>query len=58
MIKNIFIKLINYVECNGELEKAAFYDEDFASIDFKKDDKSYSITIRCEKVNTDANNGN
>jgi hypothetical protein len=38
----------------GELQKANYYDEDFATLEFKKDGKIYSVSLRCEEV-TDGN---
>ena len=38
----------------GELQKANFYSEDFATLEFKKDGKICTVSLRCEEA-TDGN---
>lgn len=54
MIKDMLVTLINYAYQHGELSGTSYYGQDFATIDFIKDDKVYTISLRSEKVKTDA----
>ena len=51
-MKNLFKTLVLLAEL-GELKKANYYDEEFATLEFEKDGKTYCISMRCE----DATNG-
>lgn len=53
-MKNYFMFLMDNMQNFGELEKANFYGDDFASVEFEKDGKKYKISISSEDLNTEA----
>lgn len=51
---DLFKYLISLLSISGELQKAHFYDGDFATLEYKKGNKILTISMRCE----DAKDGN
>lgn len=49
-MKNLFMFLMDNMQNFGELAKANFYSGDFATVEFKRDGKEYSISISCEDI--------
>lgn len=52
-MKNYFMFLMDNMQNLGELVKANFYGDDFASVEFEKDGKKYKISISSEDLNTE-----
>lgn len=57
-MNHLFMMLAQYAEGLGELKRADLYDKEFASLTFEIGNISYSVTIRCEYVEEEENNGN
>lgn len=53
MFKKVFLCLLNKMSEMGELEHTNLY-TDFATIDIKKGNEIYEITVKCKKVEEDA----
>ena len=55
MFKKLFLVMLNKLSEFGELQSTHLY-TDFANMDIKKGNEVYEITIKCKKVEENANN--
>ena len=53
-MREMFVFLIINMVKFGQVEKATFYDEEFATVELMDGEKKYKISMRCE----DAEDGN
>ena len=53
MFKKLFLVMLNKLSEFGELQSTHLY-TDFANIDIKKGNEIYEITIKCKKVEENA----
>lgn len=57
-MEKIFMMLLEWAVETGELEKVHYFDTNYASIDFTKDKKKYSLSVSCEDVKEEEIDGN
>ena len=53
-MKDMFMFVITNMVKFGQISKATFYDDEFATVEIKNGDKTYRLSMRCE----DAEDGN
>ena len=54
-MRELFMFLIINMVKFGQVSKATFYDEEFATVELKGEEKTYRISMRCE--DTEYGNG-
>ena len=48
-LMELFTGLVTAFSKIGDLKNANLYDEDFATIEFTEDGKTYKVSVRCDK---------
>ena len=57
-MEKLFMMALDYAVESGNLERVHYYGKNYASVEFIKDTKKYSLAISCEDIKEEVNDGN